>query len=83
LINTFVPFRFAYARYKGKDENDLILECMTSITSEKNQIISKFERLKKGVSKNALHSQALKQLKTKYCDHQGCLSCNLGIAYLK
>ena len=83
LINTFVPFRFAYARYKGKDENDLILECMTSISSEKNQIISKFEQLKKGVSKNALHSQALKQLKTKYCDRQGCLSCNLGIAYLK
>lgn len=83
LINTFVPLRFAYARYKGKDENDLIIEYMTSISSEKNQIISKFERLKKEVSRNALHSQALKQLKTKYCDRQACLSCNLGIAYLK
>ena len=83
LINTFVPFRFAYARYKGKDENEFLLQCMQSIPSEKNQIITKFESLRKGVSKNALHSQSLKQLKTQYCEKQRCMSCNLGIAYLK
>jgi len=83
LINTFVPFRFAYARYKGKDENEFLLQCMQAIPSEKNQIITKFESLKKGVSKNALHSQSLKQLKKQYCDKQRCMSCNLGIAYLK
>ncbi|MDR9401221.1 MAG: DUF2851 family protein [Psychroflexus sp.] len=83
LINTFVPLRFAYAKSKGYDENDLLIDFMTSIASEKNQIISKFEKLRKGVSRNALHSQALKQLKTNYCDLQGCLNCNLGIAYLK
>ena len=83
MINTFVPFRFAYARYKGKYENEFLLQCMQSIPSEKNQIITKFESLRKGVSKNALHSQSLKQLKTQYCEKQRCMSCNLGIAYLK
>ena len=83
LINTFIPFRFAYAKSKGKDENEFLLDVMRSIPAEKNQIITKFEALRKGVSKNALHSQGLKQLKTQYCDRQKCMSCNLGIAYLK
>ena len=83
LINTFVPFRFAYGQYKGKDENDFLMACMESIPSEKNQIITKFSSLRNNVSKNALHSQSLKHLKTHYCDKQRCMSCNLGIAYLK
>lgn len=77
LINTIIPIRFAYARYKSIDEESLLLEIMRSIAPEKNTIIKKFQALG-SKAENALDSQALLQLKTEYCDKKQCLQCRIG-----
>ncbi|MCX7550580.1 DUF2851 family protein [Xanthomarina sp. F2636L] len=81
LINTIIPIKFAYARYQGRDINDELLELIQQIPSEKNNIISAFNSLKK-VSHSALQSQALIQLKTEYCDKNKCVQCAIGNALI-
>ena len=77
LINTIIPLKFSYAKYLGKAGDDNIIEIIQSITSEKNSIVEKFYSLKP-VSKTALQSQALLQLKNEYCDKNKCLQCAVG-----
>ncbi|GAA3639436.1 DUF2851 family protein [Flavivirga jejuensis] len=77
LINTILPLKFCYAKQKGEACEVDIIKIATSITSEKNSIIDAFNNLKK-VSKSALDSQALIQLKTEYCDKNKCLQCAVG-----
>ncbi len=76
LINTVVPFLFAYSKRKNNvSENALGL--LELISSEKNAIIRKWEEL--GVSSaSAFDSQALLQLKKNYCDEKKCLRCRIG-----
>ncbi|MFL0352268.1 DUF2851 family protein [Xanthomarina sp. GH4-25] len=81
LINTIIPIKFAYAKYQGKDINDILLELIQHIASEKNSIVTAFNNLKK-VSYTALQSQALIQLKTEYCDQNKCLQCAIGNALI-
>jgi hypothetical protein len=77
IINTIIPLKFSYAKYQGKAVEDDILNIMQQIASEKNSIVNKFNSLKP-VSKSALQSQALIQLKTEYCDKNKCLQCVVG-----
>ncbi|GAA4899953.1 DUF2851 family protein [Flaviramulus aquimarinus] len=77
LINTILPIKFCYAKQKGEDVNIDIIKLAYAIHSEKNSIIKAFNDLKK-VSKSALDSQALIQLKTEYCDKNKCLQCTIG-----
>ena len=81
LINTVIPLKFCYARQQGKDVSEEILKLASEITSEENSIIKKFNSLKY-VSKHALHSQALLQLKNEYCDKNKCLQCAVGNSIL-
>ncbi|NMH88036.1 DUF2851 family protein [Flavivirga algicola] len=81
LINTILPLKFCYAKQKGEIINSDIIKIAVSITSEKNSIIDAFNNLKK-VSKSALDSQALIQLKTAYCDKNKCLQCAVGNALI-
>jgi len=81
LINTIIPIKFAYSRYKGGGCNEEILNIIQKITSEKNSIVDGFEALKP-ISKTAMDSQALIQLKTQYCDKLKCLHCAVGNAIL-
>lgn len=81
IINTIIPIKFAYARHQGKDVNDFLLELIQQIPSEKNSIISAFNKIKK-VSHTAMQSQALIQLKTTYCDKNKCLQCAVGNALI-
>lgn len=82
IINTIIPFQFAYEKYQGKDASEMILELVKSIAAEKNTIIDKFSvfGLK---SKNAFETQSLLQLKNEYCDKSKCLECGIGIQLLK
>lgn len=82
LINTVLPIKFSYARQKGENINDLIIEIANTIVSEKNNIVTAFNNLKE-VSKSSLHSQALIQLKTEYCDKNKCLQCAIGNSIFK
>ena len=77
LINTILPIKFCYAKEKGKDVNDDIIKIANQICSEKNSIIDAFNNLKT-VSNSSLHSQALIQLKTEYCNKNNCLKCAIG-----
>lgn len=81
LINTIIPLKFFYARYKGLDISEHITQLMSSITSENNTIIENFKALNIR-SPNAMTSQGLIQLKTVYCDHNRCLKCAVGHALL-
>lgn len=77
LLNTILPIKFCYAKQQGKDINDEVFKITRAITSESNSIITAFNSLKK-VSKSALESQALIQLKTEYCNKNKCLQCAIG-----
>lgn len=81
LINTVVPIKFSYAEFIGAEIDDSLLNLMTSITSEKNNVIQKFNSMKL-VSTTALHSQGLLQLKNEYCNKNKCLQCAIGSSLL-
>ena len=78
IINTVVPFLFAYAKSKGNaDLQDKALSILIKINSENNGIIKKWKELSIQ-SKNAFESQALIQLFNKHCKEKKCLQCVIG-----
>lgn len=81
LINTIIPLKYSYAKYNGQGNHNEILHLIQTIKSEKNSIVDKFQTLKP-VSKSALQSQALLQLKNEYCDKSRCLKCAIGNSLL-
>ena len=81
LINTILPIKFCYAKKSGVHLGESISELISKIPSENNSITKGFNNLKT-VSKNALDSQALIQLKTEYCDKNRCLQCAVGNSLL-
>lgn len=78
LINTIIPFLFVYGKSKGLPElQDRAIEFLEYIRAEKNSIVSKWNEL--GIkSTSAFETQALIQLKNKYCNHKKCLNCHIG-----
>lgn len=80
IINTILPLKFAYAKYKGQlNFEDQIYPIISSLKPEKNSITKGFSSLKDDVLTSALESQAYIQLKTKYCDVNRCLKCQIGL----
>ena len=77
IINTIVPFRFAYSRYQKENSDAVLKELMFSIKPEQNTIIERFDKFKVK-SENAFDSQALLQLKKQYCDLKRCMECKVG-----
>lgn len=62
-MNLFLPFQFAWSKYRGEEQADLILSILAQLPKEKNSIVENFENLRPGTVKNATHSQAVIQLK--------------------
>ncbi len=82
IINTIIPFRFAYEKSLGKETIEENIAFLEKITAEKNTIIDKFKTI--GIaSKNAFETQSLLQLKKEYCDKSKCLQCAVGLELLK
>ncbi len=77
LINTIIPIKFVYQRSIGHESNEEVFDMITQISSEKNSIIDNFTALQIPIE-NAMHSQAMIQLKTIYCDKNACLRCEIG-----
>lgn len=77
IINTVIPLKFAHARQMGKDASEKLIKLAHSIPSEQNTIIERFNSIKP-MAFNAIHSQALLQLKSEYCDRNKCLNCAIG-----
>ena len=65
-------------RFKKKNsDNDIALKLLELIPAEKNVIIQKW--MEHGIGAfSAFDSQALLQLKKKYCDEKKCLRCRIG-----
>ena len=82
IINTIVPFRFAYAKSLGKETSEDLLELLKELSPEKNSIIEKFKHFKTPVT-SAYDTQALLQLKNEYCNHKKCMQCGIGLELLK
>ncbi len=82
VINTIIPFQFAYAKSKGKEISEAVLDLIKAISPEKNSVIEKFATFAIK-SQNAFETQSLLQLKNEYCDKSKCLQCAVGIELLK
>ena len=81
MINTIIPLKFAFQRYKGSVDNDALLKLMTDIKKEENNLISKFGKL--GVTvKSAKDSQTYLQLYNNYCSKDKCLDCAIGASLM-
>ncbi|MDX1911055.1 MAG: DUF2851 family protein [Saprospiraceae bacterium] len=83
FINTVVPFLFHYGKTKQADiYQKRALALLESLPGENNALLDGWAAL--GVpSKHAYQTQALIQLKTRYCDAKRCLECAIGHAILK
>ena len=82
IINTIVPFRFAYGKSTGKENSEELVALLQAISPEKNGIMDKFRQFKMPVE-SAYDSQSLLQLRNEYCAHKRCLQCALGLELLK
>ena len=81
IINTIVPLKFYYTQQTATDYNQDLFTIIKEVASEKNALVEGFDKLN-FVSKSAMTSQALIQLKTKYCDKKRCLKCAVGNSLL-
>lgn len=82
IINTVVPFRFAYGKSIGKENSEELIALLQDIVPEKNNIIDKFKSFKVDV-RSAYDTQSLLQLKNEYCNHKFCMQCAVGLELLK
>lgn len=82
VINTIIPLQFAFAKSKGKEISEDLIQLLNEVTPEKNAIIDKFNSFGI-VSKSAFETQSLLQLKNEYCNKSKCLGCSIGIELLK
>ena len=83
LINTVALFLFAYGKYTGQANfQTRAFYLLESIQPEQNNVISSY--FDAGVTaQNAFQTQALLQLRKKYCDMKRCLHCGIGLKLLK
>lgn len=83
IINTVVPFLYAYGKYKGDERLYNRASALLEELKPENNYIT---RLWKECGLEASHagdSQALIQLKKSYCDQKKCLYCRIGYEYFK
>ena len=85
LINTVIPFLYAYGQHKADEtmcqRATFFLE---SLKAEKNYVTRFWEGVGLPVAvTTAADSQALLQLQKQYCDRHDCLRCRFGYEYLK
>ena len=78
LINTWSPLLFAYGWLRGEPVlQQKALRWLAAVPAEKNALIAGWGR--QGVyGKTAMDTQALLELKTRYCDPKKCLECAVG-----
>jgi hypothetical protein len=83
IINTIVQFMYLYGTIRDKQKYcDKAINLLLDIPAEKNTITRSWENLSIK-AENALESQALLELKNKYCDLKRCLHCSIGLKLLR
>lgn len=83
ILNLVPAFLFAYAAERGIPEYaERGISLLMNMKPESNSVISQWRR--GGVRpKDALHTQALIQLRRNYCDRRRCMDCRLGQALIR
>ena len=83
IINAICPMLFAYSRRKSESTyQDMAIRLLEESKAENNSIVRQFTNI--GITPNsAAQSQALLQLKRKYCESKKCLNCKIGNQLLK
>ena len=78
MINTIVPFLFVFGDQNNKPKlKDRALEWLEILPAEENSVVSGWESL--GVKpRSAFETQALLQLKSRYCAVRKCIKCHVG-----
>jgi hypothetical protein len=80
IINTVVPILYGYGKKKGRPElRERALRFLDQLPAERNAIVKGWESLGIGV-RSAYLSQALLELKQRYCRRKRCLDCAIGNA---
>ncbi|OQP56948.1 hypothetical protein A3860_10250 [Niastella vici] len=83
IINTVVPMLFAYGLLHNEEQyKNRALNWLDELEPETNAITHGYTELGI-VNKSACDSQALLELKSRYCDPKKCLDCGVGNALLK
>lgn len=83
IINTIVPFLYAYGKHKSDEKFLLQAEMLLEeLKPENNRIINNWRECGLTAA-HAGDSQALIQLKQNYCDKRKCLVCRIGYEFLK
>jgi len=78
IINTLAPVLFAYGDiHNDQSSKDKALQWLEETAAETNAITKGFRRLEVD-NKSAFDSQALLELKARYCDQRHCLQCSVG-----
>lgn len=78
IINTIVPVLFAYGNYHDENKyKQKAVDWLELTDAESNSVTRGFHKV--GITcETAFDSQALLELKTKYCDNKRCLECAIG-----
>ncbi|WP_320815238.1 DUF2851 family protein [Flavobacterium sp.] len=82
VINTVIPVKFLFAKQRGENIVDDLIDLLIEIPSESNSVIDKFKFYKIKCN-SAFDSQTLIHLKNEYCNHKKCLNCDIGLSLLK
>ncbi len=83
IVNTAVPVLFTHANCRGDEAlKERLYDIMHSLPAENNRILRIWKECGLDVG-TAADSQALIQLKRRYCDRSDCLRCRFGYEYLK
>ncbi len=82
ILNAIVPFLFSYGKIRNQEAClQLSLKLMEELPPESNEILKKWNKF--GIQAgNAFYSQALIELKTRYCDKNRCAECMIGYKIL-
>ena len=77
LINTVVPYKFAYYHGNTTAYQENAVTLLKQIPAEKNSIIGRWQLLGFSI-KNAAESQTFIHLYQNYCLREQCLNCEVG-----
>ena len=82
-INCAIPILFAYGRHNA-DENlcQRAIDLLEDLPAEQNNIIRMWQEVGLKLH-SAADTQALIQLKNRYCDRRDCLRCRFGHEHLR
>lgn len=83
LINVAAPMLFAYGRsHSDEQREDSAFAILENVKAERNHIMRSWQKAGLEVA-SAADSQALLQLRLRYCDRKDCLRCRFGAEYMR